>query len=151
MRVSFPALAGLAISLAPGVAFAAPDLTFATVIGDAAGTMKFIMIALVLAAIAAIALTALKVLPGRRLSGGSAFVSALRLGGPLIGLLGASFVLLMMFLGIANHGESVPMPMLAPGFAEAAMLVFLGLVAGVVGVICHWVIEARIDRTVLGS
>ena len=136
MRVSFPALAGLAISLAPGVAFAAPDLTFATVIGDAAGTMKFIMIALVLAAIAAIALTALKVLPGRRLSGGSAFVSALRLGGPLIGLLGASFV---------------PMPMLAPGFAEAAMLVFLGLVAGVVGVICHWVIEARIDRTVLGS
>ena len=151
MRVSLPALAGFAALLAPGVALAAPGLTLATVIGDAAGTMKFIMIALVLAAIAAIALTALKVLPGRRLSGGSAFVSALRLGGPLIGLLGASFVLLMMFLGIANHGESVPMPMLAPGFAEAAMLVFLGLVAGVVGVICHWVIEARIDRTVLGS
>ena len=151
MRVSLPALAGLAALLAPGVALAAPGLTLATVIGDAAGTMKFIMIALVLAAIAAIALTALKVLPGRRLSGGSAFVSALRLGGPLIGLLGASFVVLMMFLGIANAGQSVPMPVLAPGFAEAAMLIFLGLIAGVVGVICHWVIEARIDRTVLGS
>ena len=151
MRVSLPALAGFAALLAPGVALAAPGLTLATVIGDAAGTMKFIMIALVLAAIAAIALTALKVLPGRRLSGGSAFVSALRLGGPLIGLLGASFVVLMMFLGIANAGQSVPMPVLAPGFAEAAMLIFLGLIAGVIGVICHWVIEARIDRTVLGS
>ena len=76
MRVSLPALAGFAALLAPSVALAAPGLTLATVIGDAAGTMKFIMIALVLAAIAAIALTALKVLPGRRLSGGSAFVSA---------------------------------------------------------------------------
>lgn len=151
MRVSVPALAGFVVAFAPGLAVAAPRLTFATVIGDADETMKFVMVALVLAALAAIAVTALKVLPGRRLSGGSAFVSALRLGGPLIGLLGASFVLLMMFLGIANAGQSVPMPVLAPGFAEAAMLIFLGLIAGVVGVICHWVIEARIDRTVLGS
>ena len=36
-------------------------------------------------------------------------------------------------------------------FAEAALLFLLGLMAGVVGVFCHWIIEARIDRTVLGS
>ena len=63
----------------------------------------------------------------------------------------AAFVLLNGFIGIANVGVSVPMAVLAPGFAEAALLVVLGLVAGVVGVICHWIIEARIDRTVLQS
>ena len=43
------------------------------------------------------------------------------------------------------------MAVLAPGYAEAALLFLLGLLAGVVGVICHWIIEARIDRTVLGA
>lgn len=98
-----------------------------------------------------IVVTALKLASGRRLSGGSAYVSALRLGGPLVGLLGAIFVLLNGFIGMANAGAPVPMEVLAPGFAEAALLFFLGLVAGVVGVIGHWAIEARIDRTVLQS
>ena len=29
--------------------------------------------------------------------------------------------------------------------------VVAGLIAGGVGVVCHWIIEARIDRTVLRS
>lgn len=33
----------------------------------------------------------------------------------------------------------------------SAILFLLGLLAGVVGVICQWVTEARIDRTVLQS
>ena len=61
------------------------------------------------------------------------------------------YVLLMGFIGMANVGEPVPMAVLAPGYAEAALLFLLGLLTGVVGVICHWIIEARIDRTVLGS
>ena len=143
--------AGLALVAVPGLAFAAPRLTMSTVFGDADETMKGLMILLVLASLAAVAVTALKLANGRRLAGGSAFVSALRLGGPLLGLLGAVFVLLNGFIGIANVGVSVPMAVLAPGYAEAALLVFLGLVAGVVGVICHWIIDARIDRTVLQS
>lgn len=143
--------AGLALVAIPGLAFAAPRLTMSTVFADADETMKGLMILLVLASIAALAVTAFKLANGRRLAGGSAFVSALRLGGPLLGLLGAVFVLLNGFIGIANVGVSVPMAVLAPGYAEAALLVFLGLVAGVVGVICHWIIEARIDRTVLQS
>lgn len=147
----FPALIGLVLAALPAAALAQPRLTLSGVFADADETMKFLMIALVAASLAAIVVTTFKLASGRRLSGGSAFVSALRLGGPLIGLVGAAFVLLMGFIGIANVAEPVPMSVLAPGYAEAAMLFLLGLIAGVVGVICHWIIEARIDRTVLQS
>ncbi len=136
----------------PGLAFAAPSrLTLGMVFGDAAPSVKLVMLALVVGALAAVIVTLIKLASGRRLSGGSAYVSALRLGGPLLGLMGAVFVMLMGFIGIANVGEAVPMAVLAPGYAEAALLFLLGLLAGVVGVICHWIIEARIDRTILGS
>ena len=151
MRPSLsPVVAGLILAAIPIAAVAAPRLTLAGVFADADETMQFLMIALVAASLAAIVVTGLKLASGKRLDGGSAFVSALRLGGPLIGLLGAAFVLLMSFIGIANFGP-VPLPVLAPGFAEAALLFLLGLIAGVVGVVCHWIIEARIDRAVLQS
>lgn len=145
------ATAGLMLASLPGAAFAQSRLTLSTVFADADESMKLLMIALIVASLAAIVVTAVKLAAGKRLNGGSAFVSALRLGGPLIGLVGAAFVLLSMFIGIANSSGPVPIPVLAPGFAEAALLFLLGLIAGVVGVICHWIIEARIDRTVLGS
>ncbi len=151
MRQSLsPVLAGLMLASIPIAAVAAPRLTIATVFFDADETMQFLMVALVAASLASIVVTGLKLASGKRLNGGSAFVSALRLGGPLMGLVGAAFVVLMGFIGIANFGP-VPMPVLAPGFAEAALLFLLGLIAGVVGVVCHWIIEARIDRTVLQS
>lgn len=135
----------------PGVALAGPRLNPSTVFFDAAILMKLVMAVLVLAAVAAVVVTLGKAAQGRKLSGGSAFVSALRLGGPLLGLMGAAYTVLMMFIGMANAGAEVPMTILAPGFAEAALLFLLGLFAGAVGVICHWIIEARIDRTVLAA
>ena len=151
MRPSLsPVVAGLMLASIPITGVAAPRLTIATVFLDADETMQVLMIALVAASLAAIVVTGLKLASGTRLNGGSAFVSALRLGGPLMGLVGAAFVVLMGFIGIANFGP-VPMPVLAPGFAEAALLFLLGLIAGVVGVVCHWIIEASIDRTVLQS
>lgn len=146
-----PVVAGLMLASIPIAAVAAPRITLASVFLDADETMKFLMIALVVASLASIIVTGLKLASGKQLNGGSAFVSALRLGGPLIGLVGAAFVLLMGFIGIANSGGPVPMPVLAPGFAEAALLFLLGLIAGVVGVVCHWIIESRIDRAVLQS
>ena len=152
MRLSLSSLTvGVALASFPIAAIAQPRVTLSSVFFDADETMKLLMIALIAAAVAAIVVTGIKLASGRRLNGGSAFVSALRLGGPLIGLVGAAFVLLMGFIGIANAGGPVPMPVLAPGFAEAALLFLLGLIGGVVGVICHWIIEARIDRTVLQS
>ena len=146
------ALVPLAIAfIAPGAAMARPRLGISTVFGDAAPSIQIMMLALVVAALAAVIVAVLKLASGRRLAGGSSFVSALRLGGPLIGLLGAVLNLLAIFIGIANTGADVPMAVLAPGFAEAAMVFVLGLFAGVVAVICHWMIEARIDRAVLSS
>lgn len=153
LRVSRAGAAALLTALAaPGVAWAvSPGITFGDVFGDAAPSMKLVMLLLIVGPLAAVIVTVLKLASGRRLSGGSAYVSALRLGGPLLGLMGAVYVFLMSFIGIANAGRPVPMAVLAPGFAEAALLFLLGLLAGVVAVICHWIIEARIDRTVLGS
>lgn len=143
-------LSALAV-VAPSVALAQSRVTAAMVFGEAAPIIKLLMLAMVVAPLCAIVVTVLKLSSGRRLAGGSSFVSALRLGGPLVGLLGATFNLLMMSIGLANASEDVPLSLLAPGFAEAAMVFFLGLFAGVVAVICHWIIEARIDRTVLSS
>lgn len=135
----------------PTAALAQSRPGLATVFAEAAPLMKLLMLIMVVAAVAAIVVTVMKLSSGHRLSGGSSFVSALRLGGPLLGLAGAIFNLLMMFMGIANAGGPVPFEVLAPGFAEASMLFLIGLFVGVVAVICHWVIEARIDRTVLSS
>ena len=140
---------GAAVALVPGVALAGSGMTPADIFMHAAPTMKFIMLAPIVAALAATAVTARKVLSGPRLTGGSAYLQALRLGGPLIGLLGAAYNVLMMNIAIANIGQQPSYPVLAPGVAEAAFLFVLGLIAGVVAVICNWIVEARIDRAVL--
>lgn len=140
---------GAAASLFPGLALAQAKITPTVVFADAAPPMKLIMILLLVAALAAIVVTVRKVLSGPRLTGGSAYLQALRLGGPLIGLLGAAYNVLMINIGIANIGEQPPYNVLAPGVAEAAFLFVLGLIAGVVAVICNWIVEARIDRAVL--
>ena len=137
---------GAAVALIPGVARA---MTPTDIFWNADPTMKALMFALIAAALAAIAVTARKVLSGPRLTGGSAFLQALRLGGPLIGLLGAAYNILMINIAIANIGQQPSYPVLAPGVAEAVFLFVLGLIAGVVAVICNWIVEARIDRAVL--
>ena len=125
-----------------------PALTPVTIFFDAALPVQIIVVALIAAAIAAVAVTIRKVASGPHLTGGSAYLSALRLGAPLLGLLGAAFNGLMMFIGLARFGDQ-PINILAPGLAEAMFLVVMGLIVGVVGVICHWIVEARVDRAVL--
>lgn len=138
--------AGLTFVATAGGAHA---MTPAAIFFNAAPTMKGLMFLLVAAALAAIVVTTRKVMSGAQLSGGSAFLQALRLGGPLIGLLGAAWNVLLINIAIANIGEQPSYPVLAPGVAEAIFLFVLGLITGVVAVICNWIVEARIDRAVL--
>jgi len=151
---------GAPASLIPGLAHSAPDavvqqarlspgMTPGAVFLDAAPPMQLIMALLILATVAAAVVTIRKIMSGPRLTGGSTYLQALRLGGPLIGLLGAAYNVLMINIAIANIGQQPSYPVLAPGVAEAAFLFVLGLIAGVVAVICNWIVEARIDRAVL--
>jgi hypothetical protein len=133
-------------ALAPLQAQAAtlnPTLVFM----DAAPAMKVVMIILIVATLGAVGVCVRKLMAGPNLSGGSTFLSALRLGGPLLGLMGGAYNGLMIFMGLARGPQ--PFHVIAPGLAESALLVLLGLICGVVAVACHWAVEARIDRTVL--
>ena len=123
-------------------------LTPVTIFFYAAVPMQVIIVALIVAAIAAVVVTIRKLASGPHLSGGSTYLSALRLGAPLLGLLGAAFNGLMMFVALAKFGPQ-PINVMAPGLAEAAFLVLMGLIVGVIAVVCHWAVEARVDRAVL--
>jgi biopolymer transport protein ExbB/TolQ len=118
---------------------------------DAGPIQKVVMIILLAAIVAALIVLVIKLAQGKRLSGGSAFLSGLRLGAPIIGVLGACLTGLNMTLGVANVPFPVTPKMLAPGIAESLMMLSLGLLAGVVAVVAHWVVESRIDRQVLGG
>jgi hypothetical protein len=150
MSVRFhAAAAGSAVLLAfPALAQAAP-ITPVLIFAHAATGPKIIMLGLFVATWAAIIICVMKLRRGRKLSGGSAFLSGLRVGGPLAGLLGAALGCLNMAIGVANLPVSPPMNVLAPGIAEAVLLVALGLQAGAVAVFCNWLVEAQIDRAVL--
>lgn len=69
-----------------------------------------------------------------------------RSAGAPLGLLAASYTLFNSFLGVANVRPTPSLTILAPGYAEAALAVMLGLLATTVAVICERHLEGRIRR-----
>src|SRR5208283_3408218 len=139
MRIHHRALLTAALLSAPAIARAAsfgPGDIFA----DAAPLPKALMIGLVAAIAAGVVVAVRKLASGPRLAGGSAFVGGLRLGGPLVGILGGAYAALRMSIGIANVPYEPTLKVLAPGFAEVAALVVLGFLAGAAAVILNWAI-----------
>jgi hypothetical protein len=124
--------------------------TPADVFALAGPLQKLVMIVLILAMAAALVVLAMKLSGGKRLNGGSAFLSGLRLGGPIIGGLGACASLLNMTIAYAGLPGDPPLKILAPGFAEVFLQVGVGFLAGAVAVVANWAVESRIDRQVLG-
>jgi hypothetical protein len=147
MSVRFLAVPSAAL-LFPAVAVAQP-LTGTLVFAHAHPLQKGIAALLVLSMLAAGWVTVDKLRSASKLSGGSAFVSGLRLGGPIIGALGAAYAVTDMAIGVANVSVPPTLKLLAPGLAEAGAMLWLGCLAGTVGVIANWAIESRIDRQVL--
>ena len=148
-RLKLSVTAFVAALAAPAAALAQERLTPAGVFFDAGVEVKLVMAILLAATIAAAVVGVMKLASGPRLTGGSAYLSALRVGGPLLGLLGAAYVGLFMFIGITNAPTPPTITELAPGLAEIVMLLVLGFLAGGVAVAFHWAVEARIDRAVL--
>ena len=124
-------------------------LTPMQVFAHAAPLQKLIILALLVSMIAALVVLVLKLRSAGRLPGGSAFLSGLRLGGPILGGLGACWSLLSMALGYANVAGEPSLKVLAPGLAETFFVVGLGFLAGVVAVIANWAVESRVDHSVL--
>lgn len=142
------AVLSAAVLAAPAAAHAEP-LTVGGVFAHAAIPVQFVMLLLIGLTLAAIVIAVLKGREGPRLAGGSTFLSSLRAGGPLIGAFGAGYGVLNSCLGLANVAVTPSVQVLAHGFAEMAFTLLLGLLCGVVAVIAHWSVEARIDRAVL--
>src|SRR5579863_1569383 len=149
-RIGGAAWIGLACLALPPTASAEP-LTVLGVFGAASLPVKAIILGLVLATLAAVVVCGMKLSAGSRLTGGSAYLSGLRLGGPLAGFVGAAYGAFAMALGIANVKVAAPLPILAHGAAEVMLLILLGLVSGSVAVAANWAVEARIDRAVLAG
>jgi len=132
-------------ALLPSLAHAAP-LTPGGIFADAMPLVQTVILGLLVATIAAIAVCVLRLATGGRSAAGTTFLSSLRLGGPLVGLFGAGLTTLSLCVGLANSPAGVPVKVLAPGFAEAMLLLVLGAGTGAVAVIAHWVVKARDGR-----
>jgi hypothetical protein len=147
--MSFPVIALASAVAAAPMAASAARLSLAAVVANTPALQKAVLLALTASMLAAAIIAARKVASGERLAGGSAFVSGLRLGGPILGGLGATYALMDSAIGIANTAGDPTLKLLAPGLAEAGLMVWLGFLAGAIGVLANWAIESRIDRLVL--
>lgn len=141
----------LTAALLASTATPAFALTPAGVFLDAAVEIQFIIVLLVGSVVAAGVVAVRKLAAGSHLTGGSTYLSALRFGGPMVGLFAATYVAFMGALGIANSPTPPPSTVLAPGWAEMILLFGLGLFTGCAATVLNWLVEARIDRSVLRS
>lgn len=129
----------------------AERLTFGDVFADASLLVQAVFAVLLVSALAAIVIWAMSL---RQVRSGDARALATALGrlkivramGTPLGALTAAYVLLYGFIGIANVRPTPSMAVMAPGWAEAALAVMLGLLATTIGVLCERHLEARIRR-----
>jgi biopolymer transport protein ExbB/TolQ len=153
------ALAGAAhaetVSSGPAAGYAvvppAERLTFAGVVADASPEVQAVMAALALSALAAVAIWAVSLrkvgqADAKGLAGALMRLRIVRSGGAPLGALAASYTLMSGFIGMANVRPTPTVAVLAPGWAEAAMAVMLGLLATTVAVLCERHLEGRIRQ-----
>ena len=107
-------------------------LTLVKVLAHATPAVQVIIFGLILAVMTSVALWAVQAPGGRSRESAQrtlAFLSAVLIVGPLLGLTAASYGLLDMSIGIANVRPTPDLSTLAPGLAEASLCVLLGLLA----------------------
>lgn len=129
----------------------AERLTFGDVFADASLIVQAVFAALIVSTIAAIAFWGMslgKVRQGdaKALATALGRLKIVRAAGTPLGALTAAYILLSGFIGIANVRPAPTITVMAPGWAEAALAVMLGLLATTVGVLCERHLEARIRR-----
>ncbi len=134
---------GAALALAAcGSAAAQDGASRPSVFMDASPEMKLLIAGLFVAAAAALGVWILGVIRGRA-GRGLSFLAALRVGGPLLGLVGAGYVLMVSF-SYLRPGDTFAV--MAPGFAEALMAAIAGLLAGALASIGYAHLTTRAPR-----
>lgn len=126
-------------------------LTLGAVFADAAPEMQTTFLILLMSTVAAVVIWAMSLskvgqADAKGLAGALGRLRIVRSGATPLGLLGASYVLFSMFLGIANVRPTPTLAVMAPGWAEAALAVMLGLLATFVAVVCERHLEGAIRR-----
>jgi len=136
-----------AITLVPP----AERLSVGDVFMDASLEMQLIFALLLCGVVASLVIWALslgKVGRGdaKAVAGALGRLKIVRSAGVPLGALGASYVLFFSFIATANVRPAPSITVMAPGWAEAALAVMLGLLATTVAVLCERHLEARIRR-----
>ena len=144
-----------AVQTGPAVGYAvvpmSERLTIGGVFADAAPEVQLAFVILLISTLAALAVWALS-LPkvgqadAKGLAGALGRLRIVRSGALPFGCLAASYIAFSVFLGISNVRPAPSITVMAPGFAEAALAVMLGLLATTVAVVCERHLEGRIRR-----
>lgn len=129
----------------------AERLTVGGVFADASLEMKLVMAILLIATVASLAVWAMSVgkvgkADARSLTGALGRLKIVRSAGVPLGCLAGAYVLFSSFLAIANVRPAPTLTIVAPGLAEGALAIMLGLLATTVAVICERHLEGRIRR-----
>ena len=129
----------------------AERLTIVGVFADAAPEVQLAFAILLIATMAALVSWASSLgkvgqADAKGLAGALGRLRIVRSGASPLGFLAASYTLFSGFIGMANVRPTPTLAVLAPGWAEAALAVMLGLLATTVAVICERHLEGRIRR-----
>jgi hypothetical protein len=129
----------------------AERLTVLGVFADAAPEMQLILTLLIIATLAALVVWAMSLgkvgkADAKGLAGALGRLRIVRSAGVPLGSLGAAYVLFSSFLAISNVRPAPTLTVVAPGIAEGALAIMLGLLATTVAVVCERHLEARIRR-----
>lgn len=129
----------------------AERLTIGAVFADASLAVQIAFAILLISTLSAVSVWAMS-LPkvgradAKGLAGALGLLRIVRSGAAPLGFLAASYTLFSGFLGIANVRPTPTLAVMAPGWAEAALAVMLGLLATFVAVVCERHLEGKIRR-----
>jgi hypothetical protein len=130
---------------------AAERLTVGGVFADAAIEMQVIMAILLVAAITSLivwgtSLGKVGKADAKAIAGALGRLRIVRSAGVPMGCLAAAYVMFSSFVAISNVRPAPSLTVVAPGIAEGALAMVLGLLATTVAVICERHLEGRIRR-----
>lgn len=129
----------------------AERLTVLGVFADASREMQIVMAILLVATVVSLAVWALSLgkvgkADAKGVAGALGRLRIVRSAGVPLGCLAASYVMFSSFLGISNVRPAPSLTVVAPGLAEAALAIMLGLLATTVAVVCERHLEGRVRR-----